>query len=574
MKINLNHKFCHPRAKWIQIAMRVFALFFMTTIFGFAPGNSFSQNVKIKIDADKALSLIQVFELIHEQTAYNFVYNHDLLTEAPLIELKKGDIPIKELVEKGLSSIGCTYMFMDNKTLVVQKLPDIPFVKPDLNSEQITINGTVYDAYGTPLPGAGILIKGTTQGTQTDFDGQFALEVSDGNAVLVVSYIGFRTQEIIVGEQSQIDIVMQEDAAILDAVVVVGYGISNIKETTGAVANVQGDEIRQAANTSVDQMLQGRVAGLNLGLSTAQPGARVSANIRADISPRGSGEPLYVVDGVPIINSAPEPNLNDTDIGFGGGVDRSPLATINPADIESIDVIKDASTTAIYGSAAANGVIFITTKRGKVGKASVNYSVGLTTQKPKNYLEFLDAENFMRQHNRLAYDKYLFDNKYAPYGAQNAPSNAFTPLFSTDDINKAGKGTDYLEALIRDGFIQEHNLSISGGHENTRIYSSLNYYGSDAILNGSDFRRYTARFNISQKLGERFNLNVKTNFSQVNSKNASTGYNDGGSEKFNMLQAAYAFAPNMPLREEDGSFSRTYNTLITNRLAFLTIDDA
>ena len=574
MKFNLNRAFLPQSRKLSQIVMRVFSLFFLTAIFGFSSGNSFSQNVKIKIDTDKTLSLIQVFDLIHEQTDYKFVYNHDLFAKASKIELKKGKIPIKELVEKSLSAIGCTYVFTDNKTLVVQKIAEIPIGKSDnLPIQQKTINGTVKDQKGIPLPGTSILIKGTNQGTQSDFDGQFSLEISDEDAILVVSYIGFLLQEITVGEQTQIDIVLQEDTAGLDEVVVIGYGVSNIKETTGAVANIKVDDIRQAANTSVDQMLQGRVAGLNLGLSTAQPGARVSANIRADISPRGSGEPLYIVDGVPIINRSTEPGLDSSDLGFWGGVDRSPLSTINPADIESVDVIKDAGTTAIYGSAAANGVIFITTKKGKEGKTTVDYRVSTTVQSPKDYLEFLEAEDFMRQHNRLAYDKYLFDNKYAPYGAQNAPANEFKPLFSNDDIDGAGSGVDYVNGLIKSGFIQEHNLSINGGNENTKIFSSFNFYDNNAILKGSDFQRYNGRFNITQKLGERFNLNIKTNFSQINSNNASTGANEGGGEKFNMLQAAYAYAPNIAVREPDGSYSRSYDSLITNPFAFLEIED-
>ncbi|MCL6266328.1 SusC/RagA family TonB-linked outer membrane protein [Flagellimonas myxillae] len=467
-----------------------------------------------------------------------------------------------------LFAVGLAMLF--GQSAIANTKKNAPLGEQKLQQE---INGVVLDETGNPLPGASVVEKGTANGTQTDFDGNFSLRVANDNATLVISYIGFETKEVLWNGQSNVAITLQESTSQLDEVVIIGYGSTTLKESTGAVANIKVEDIRQAANTSVDQMLQGRVAGLNLGLSTAQPGARVSANIRADISPRGSGEPLYVVDGVPIINSSPEPSLNSSDLGFFGGVDRSPLSTINPADIESVDVIKDASTTAIYGSAAANGVIFITTKKGRVGKATVDYRVSTTVQTPKDYLEFLDAENFMQQHNRLAFDRYLFDNKFAPYGAQNAPANGFTPFFTQGDIANAGRGVDYVGALIKSGFIQEHNLSINGGTENTRIYTSFNYYDNEAILKGSDFQRFTARFNLTQKLGERFNLNLKTNLSQINSNNASTGANSGGSEKFNMLQSAYAFAPTIPIFEEDGSFSRTYNTLIVNPLAFLTIDD-
>ncbi|WP_298486196.1 TonB-dependent receptor [uncultured Maribacter sp.] len=439
--------------------------------------------------------------------------------------------------------------------------------------QELSIKGLVSDSEtNQPIPGVNIVLKGTKKGTNTNFDGEYTIEAKVGD-VLQFSYLGFKTEEIVVSK-STLNISLMEDSSMLDEVVVIGYGTSNIKETTGAIANVKIDDIPNSATTSVDQMLQGRVSGLNLGLSSAQPGARVSANIRADISPRGSGEPLYVIDGVPMINDSPEPSLNDSNIGFAGGVDRSPLATINPSDIETVDVIKDASTTAIYGSAAANGVIFITTKKGKVGKTTVSYRATTSTQTPKKYIQFLNARDFMLQHNRLAYDKYLFDNKYAPYGAQNVPINdTFNPFFSQSDINNIGEGTNYLNQIIRLGMVQEHNISISGGSENTRIYSSFNYFNNEAILKGGDFERFTGRFNIIQKLGKKFNLNIKTNFSQVNSNNASSGENGGGSEKFNMLQAAYTFAPTISPLAADGNFSRSYNTLIMNPLAFLTIED-
>ena len=438
---------------------------------------------------------------------------------------------------------------------------------------QLEITGVVIDETGNPLPGATIIELGTVSGTQSDFEGNFSLIVSNDDATLVVSYIGFETKEVLLNGRRNIVVNLQESTSQLDEVVIIGYGSTTLKESTGSIASIKVEDIRQAANTSVDQMLQGRVAGLNLGLSTAQPGARVTSNIRADISPRGSGEPLYVVDGIPIINRSPEPGLRDSELGFYGGIDRSPLATINPADIESVDVIKDASTTAIYGSAASNGVIFITTKNGSAGKPTVDYRVTTTIQTPKDYLEFLDAGNFMRQHNRLAYDRYLFDNKFAPYGPQNPSPDGFVPFFTSGDVENAGKGVDYMASLIKQGFIQEHNLSIDGGTEKTRIYTSFNYYDNNPILKGSDFHRFTARFNLTQRLGKRFNLNIKTNLGQINSDNASTGANSGGSEKFNMLQSAFAFAPTIPIYEDDGSFSRTYNTLIVNPLAFLTIDD-
>ncbi|MDB5136526.1 MAG: TonB-dependent receptor plug, partial [Mucilaginibacter sp.] len=328
--------------------------------------------------------------------------------------------------------------------------------------------------------------------------------------------------------------------------------------------------------TSIDNMLQGQAAGLTLSSRSAQPGGGLTVSIRGSLSPNGANSPLYVIDGVPITNNASAaPSLNGQDIGFNGGVDQDPLSSINPSDIESVDVLKDASATAIYGAAAANGVILITTKRGKQGKAVVSYSGSYTIQDPKKYFDLLDATGFETQQDRLSKDRYLYDNNLAPYG-NAAPGSVlpFTPMFSQAQINAAGKGTDWLGLALRNGSIDEQNISVSGGTDKTKIFTSFSYYDNKAILQNSDFKRYSGRVNIDQQLGDRVKFSLNLTFSQINSDNATTGANGGGgAEKYNLLQAAYTFAPTIGIYNSDGSYTKSYNNLITNPAAFFIIQN-
>ena len=355
--------------------------------------------------------------------------------------------------------------------------------------------------------------------------------------------------------------------------VVVGYGTQQKKDITGSVVSIKTDNLPQTANTSINNLLQGRAAGLNLDLRSAQPGGRLNVNIRGSANP-----PLYVIDGVPIFNNrAAEPAIvsfgSAVETGFNGGIDRDPLSNLNPSDIESITVLKDASATAIYGSAAANGVILITTKKGKAdGKVTTEYRGSYTVQTPKDYFTLLNAKEFMQQQVRLAKDNFLYLANAAPYGTSTP--GVFTPLFTQAQIDAAGAGTDWLGLLMRDGSINEHNVAVSGGTDKTRIYTSFNYYDNKAIVENSDFVRYTGRVNLDQKISDRIKLSVQMTMSQVNSNNQSTGGNGGGgSEKYNSLQTAYVYAPYLSIYDSVGKYTKTLNTQITNPAAFLIIKD-
>jgi len=446
------------------------------------------------------------------------------------------------------------------------------FSVPYLLSQPLEISGKVLDEDNMGMPGVNVVIKGTTTGTATDVDGNYRITVPDAESILQFSYLGYLTEEITVGNQTTIDISLVPDIARLEEVVVIGYGTIPKSDLTGAVSSVRAEDLPLSTAVSIDNLLQGKAAGLNLRVYSAQPGGSVDVNIRGAISPNGNNAPLYVIDGVPLTdNSKIEREIFDDDLGYYGGIERSPLNSINPSDIESIDILKDASATAIYGSSAANGVILITTKKGTAGKARVEYRGSYTIQTPKEYFDYLNATEFMEQHNRLSYEKHLFDYRIAPYGS--TPADVFTPRFSQEEIDTAGEGTDWLDLLMRDGSIQEHNISLSGGSENTVVFASFNYHNNKAILDKSDFVRYSGRVNLDQKVSERISFKLNLNLSQINSNNVSTGSNSGGLEKYNMLQAAYEFTPTVGIYDEEGNYTYSYDRQIMNPAAFLIVKD-
>jgi TonB-linked SusC/RagA family outer membrane protein len=425
------------------------------------------------------------------------------------------------------------------------------------------------------LIGVAIMVKGTQRGTVTDVNGNYSLAALP-NDTLVFSYLDYDNVTEPVGNRAVINVQMIPGIKTLSEVVVVGYGTVRKIDLTGSVASVKTNDLPITATTSIDNLLQGRAAGLNLTSRSAQPGGGLSVNIRGDISPNGDNTPLYVIDGVPITdNRSAEPALNDDVLGYYGGIDRSPLNTINPSDIESIDILKDASAAAIYGADAANGVILITTKKGKEGKTSVEYRGSYTIQTPKHYFDLLNATEFRQQVNRMRYETWLFNNDAMPYGDVD-PSTiipAFIYPFTEQEIADAGTGTDWLDVVMRQGSIQEHNLSLTGGNQNTKVFTSFNYYSNKAILEKSDLKRYTGRINLDQQFGKVVSTSMNLTFSQINSNNAATGSNDGGVEKYNMLQAAYSFAPDREIYDSNGNYTYSYDGQVTNPAAFLIIDD-
>jgi TonB-linked SusC/RagA family outer membrane protein len=454
------------------------------------------------------------------------------------------------------------------------------FVTINNTHAQHEVTGTVFDIDENSLPGVNIRVKGTTIGTTTDNLGAYSLTVPSPSDTLIFSYIGYQTMDVPIIGRNEIHVIMEYADLTMDDVVVVGYGTQSRRNISGSILSVSSEKLNVVAQSSINQMLQGKAPGLNLQTRSAQPGGGVSVNIRGAISPGGSNQPLYVIDGVPLTdNWSTVPALQDSDqsggvLGFFGGIDRDPLSYLNPSDIESITVIKDASAAAIYGSAAANGVVLITTKSGRSGAIQVDYRGSVTTQTVRDYFPLLNAQQFMAEQDRLAREFHLYENNLAPYGSAD-PSNVvpYVPLFSEEEMNSSAPGTNWIDQITRNGFIQEHNIGIGGGNDQTKIYTSFSFLDNQAVLRNSTFKRYTGRLNIDQRLSRSATLTIRSTASRVDGNNATTGGSIGGAELYNMIQAATTYSPTLEVFDENGEYSRTFNTLIMNPVSFLDIID-
>jgi TonB-linked SusC/RagA family outer membrane protein len=519
--------------------------------------SSYSQTAEITL-ALKNAPMAQVFHEIEQQCDVRFLYVNDVV-QGKTLTMNVENKNLDEVLDRLRTETKMKFTVLENNLVVIT--PDVPA------QQGIKVTGKVTTALSNePLPGVNVLEKGTMNGTITDLNGNYSLTVAGPASVLVFSFVGYLSEDVDVGNKTNIEIALAESIESLQEVVVVGYGTVRKVDLTGAVGSVKTKDIPIAATTSVDNMLQGRIAGMVMRLNSAQPGGKYNITVR------GGSSPLYVIDGVPITNNKNiETNIIDSELGYAGGVDRDPLSSINPSDIESIDVLKDASAAAIYGSAAADGVILITTKKGKAGKVNVEYRGSYTVQKPKPYFDLMESKDFMIQHNRFEMDHFLLSRQNAPYGTK--VSNPPDLFFSQETIDTTTTNTDWLGVLMRNGTIQEHNISVTSGNEISKLFTSFNYYGNDALLENSTFTRYSGRVNFEQQIIKRIKLAVNMTFSQINANNASTGANSGGPEKYNMLQAAYVFSPTVPIYDDKGNYSKTFDPKITNPAAFLIIND-
>lgn len=431
------------------------------------------------------------------------------------------------------------------------------------------LSGVVVDEKGDPIIGANVSIKGTTVGTITDFNGQFSLENVNIKAILLISYIGYLSQEIEVGNKAVFNIILKEDTQKLEEVIVVGYGTQQKRDLTGAISSVKTEELPKANSVSVGQMLSGQVAGLKVMQTSAQPGGNIEFRVRGNASVNASNEPLIIIDGIPSSGGAVEENSH-----YGGGK-KSTLNSINPNDIASIEVLKDASSTAIYGARAANGVIIITTKRGKEGKATVTYDGSVSVQRFSEKWDVLSPKDYMLQANRYLKEKWLYENNMAPYG-NKSPGEAsyeYIPRYTDSQKNGQINGTDWMDQVLRSGFIQQHNVSMSGGANGTTYLASINYYDQAGIIKNNDYERFTGRVNLDQKLGEYVKVGLSASMSRNKNKNVPLG-GGSGSNTYGILQLAITANPLLPVKDENGKYPiDPNNTFIPNPASMLEISD-
>ncbi len=393
---------------------------------------------------------------------------------------------------------------------------------------QTKISGKVTTKQGERLPGVNVIVKGTALGTTTDSNGAFTLEVSDNNAVLTFSFIGYSNQEVAVGNKTEFDVTMEEDVQSLEEVVVVGYGTVKKSDLTGSVSSVKGEVFKDMPVLSVDQALQGRAAGVQVTQSSAAPGGGLSVRVRGANSLISGSEPLYVIDGLPIY---PDNNA------YGTGGDRqakNALAALNPNDIESIEVLKDASATSVYGSRGANGVVLITTKRGKEGGTAVSFESSYSAQEISKNIDLLSGSDFARYLNTLDV------------------SQGGSPRYTDAQVNSFGAGTNWMDAITRTGTIWNNQLMISGGNAVARYAVMGNYMDNEGVIINTNFKRYSVRLNLDNDLfNGKATLTNSWNFARTTSSNVPTDRGGPGG----IIITALGLDPTVPIYNADGNYN-------------------
>ena len=350
----------------------------------------------------------EAIDILKSKEGYSFIFKTDDLDLKRKVSVDLENTEISSLIESIFKNQNVTFK-VNGKMVLVEKNSSSQFTASAVSR---LIKGQVTDNRGEPLVGVGIFIPGSGTGALSDFNGKYEIQAYTG-AVLQFSCLGYETTEAKVGKSDKVNVVMIESVNDLDEAVVIGYGVIKKSDLTGAVSSVKTDNLPKSSNTSIAHMLSGRAAGVTAVQNSAQPGGGVEMLVRGAASTGAGNAPLYIIDGFPVSGASVEPATDNRYSNFGS---RNPLNSINPNDIESIEILKDASSTAIYGARAANGVIIITTRKGREGRASVSYNASYGVQQIANKIEMMNATEFMLEANRFAEEKWYYDNRVYPYG--------------------------------------------------------------------------------------------------------------------------------------------------------------
>lgn len=418
--------------------------------------------------------------------------------------------------------------------------PTYAISKGHIQKADKQITGNVTDESGAALPGASVSIKGTSKGTTTDAMGKFALNVADNSVTLVFSFTGYNSQEIVVGNRSVIDVQLKNNNQSLDEVIVVGYGQVRKSDLTASVASVKAADIKSIVPTSLEQGLAGRATGVVVTQASGAPGGAVTVRVRGPNSVSSGSEPLYVVDGIPIYSD------NGASGSGGDRVSSNALASINPSDIESMEILKDASGTAIYGSRGSNGVILITTKRGKAGATKIDYEGSQSFLTVAKKLDMMNATQYAQYQNTRAISR----GQSAPYA----------------NPSQLGTGVNWQDEVMRTGSIMNHQLSFSGGSEKTQFLVSGGYFKENGIIKSTDFERFSLRANIDSKF---FNDKVRLGLSSLISKTGQNAIPTDRGGPGGAIITVLGQSPIGPVYKTDGSYNfQPYDgRFLTNPLA-------
>ncbi|MCC5929927.1 MAG: TonB-dependent receptor [Cyclobacteriaceae bacterium] len=471
-------------------------------------GNNIAQDIKsvkevyLSVDIqDKNLQ--EVFKLLESKTSYKFSYDQRDVRNNQKINLFLQNASVEQILLELSKEASLKFRQVNNSI-------DVKRVSGKISEEEIieiveqsrTVTGRITtDDDNSGLPGVNVIEKGTSNGTVSDIEGRFSLTVSE-NAVLIISSVGYITEEVAIGNRSVIDVVLTADITALEEIVVVGYGTVRKSDLTGAVSSVKSEQLTAFPAISAVQALQGRAAGVQITANNGEPGAAFKIRIRGGTSINASSDPIIVVDG--FVGAAMPP----------------------PEDIQSVEVLKDASATAIYGSRGANGVIMVTTRKGQTGKARIEYNTSYSSQNEINRLDLLNAEQFI---------DYIRDAR--------------------PNIQPMGADTDWQDAIFRTGAIQNHQLSVSGGNDAVNYYVSGAYFDQKGVIIGSEYNRFSITSNLDIKATDKLRMGLNIFAQRTSREGTRTQEGSGGSGNTGVIAGAFKFEPDQPIRDQNGRFT-------------------
>ena len=492
--------------------MRLTLFCFLLAVFG-VHANSYSQNTRFNFKY-KDTSIKQILEDIKSQSEFEFFYSNDDFNTNAKVDLKVSNATVEEVLQKLVDPSVLKYSVID-KTVVISNIKSKEF---NISQQEKSIKGAVKDGSGAPIPGVSVVVKGTTRGSLTDLDGNYSMTgVSNGN-VLLFSFVGMNTKEVTVGNQSVINVTLEENTIGIEEVVAIGYGAQKKRDISTSISSVSSDDLKDKPNSNFAQAISGKMAGVRISNTNAAPGGGSNIVIRGVSSINASNSPLVVIDGFPMKD--------------GFNKNENPLNSINPSDIESIEVLKDASSSAIYGTQAANGVILITTKKGKSGKPSINVNVSTGYQQMINKIDVLNREDFLQYMDDARANAYIIEDpnfgtnntslpqwqwsdpdalrisnwaKYSQHASAMAQPGAKHARWITvsPETKAMPYDTDWQDVITRTGKVNDVQISASGGTDNVSYMISGGYFDQEGIVPTSGYNRFSFRANVDLKINDR-----------------------------------------------------------------------
>jgi TonB-dependent starch-binding outer membrane protein SusC len=517
----------------ISIIQIVLAVCFTQLCYSFEASGQEILETRVSIRLEEK-SIKTILSKLEKEAKVKFMYSLELIQADRITSLNAKNQTLGEVLEVFLNPLNISFrstksgIVLTPKTIKLGEIQSISQPKTETSiASEIIIKGTVSDENFEKLSGVNINIKGTTQGTSTNVNGDFTISVPDPKTTLVFSFVGYLPQEVVVGNRTILNVSLKLDNKSLDEVVVIGYGTQRKRDLTGAITSIKPDEIKRSTVTTVANLLQGQVAGVVVSGGSGAPGARTSVRIRGTNSINAGNDPLYVVDGVMLNNGNDNTNSTFTSDGNSPKVFVSALTTINPDDIESMEVLKDASATAIYGARGSGGVILITTKKGKAGKSVVTFGTEFGFQKNANPYKMLNAKEFEQLN-----DEARANSIPALAKIYNGEGNPYETRM-------------YDEMLRPTAMVQNYQIGVRGGTNSTTYNLSFNYFDQEGLMRSNNTKRYSVRINLESQANKWLKLGTLSSLTRLESKLISS----------NNLSTGLLFAPNQPVKDNQGFYS-------------------